>query len=424
LWFTDPDLPNRLGPALGRGAVWLRDRVQAGEPSEPYLFAGYAHRSVFLVHDGDEAVTFRLEVDRRGSDQWETLRTVSVPPREGRWLAFKRSETGAWVRVKAQQDVAKASAVFHYRGKDPRRARAASLFGGLAEPGEPKCSGGLLHAGGGEAPRLRFLARDAQGELGAYELDAGLQLKRSQAPDLADWMRQNLAIPEGVLTADRASVVYTDEQGRWRLPRADGEVDPTGPLGQGRVCREVATERDLFNAYGTFYELPAENAGGFAKIRPITTHHRQIHDFASFRGLLVMSGIADAASAGGHVVRSEDGRCALWVGAVDDLWQFGKVRGVGGPWQDTAVEANAASDPYLMTGYDRKQLTLSHEASRTVGFRVEIDISGDGLWVPYRTFNIKAGQRLAHRFPDAFSAYWVRVVSDASCVATAQFTYD
>lgn len=424
LWFTDPDLPDRLGPSLGRGAVWLRDKVQAGEPSEPYLFAGYAHRSLFLVHDRDEPVTFSLEMDRQGTGKWETLRTVSVPPRESRWLAFKPGETGAWVRVKAHSDVAKATAVFHYRGKDRRRAAAAPLFRGMARPGETNCSGGLLHAGGGDEPRLRFLARDAQGELGAYELDAGLQLKRSQAPDLADWMRQNLAIPEGVLTADRASVIYTDEQGRWRLPRADEGVDPTGPLGQGRVCREVATERDLFNAYGTFYELPAENAGGFAKIRPIATHHRQIHDFASFRGLLVMSGIADAAPAGGHVVRSEDGRCALWVGAVDDLWQFGKVRGVGGPWRDTAVEANAPSDPYLMTGYDRKQLTLSHRSTLTLRFRVETDISGDGLWVPYRTFKIKPGQRLVHRFPDAFSAYWVRVVSDASCVATAQFTYD
>ena len=47
-----------------------------------------------------------------------------------------------------------------------------------------------------------------------------------------------------------------------------------------RVCREVSTERDLFNCAGTLYELPAENADGFAKIRPIASHHFRIHDYA------------------------------------------------------------------------------------------------------------------------------------------------
>ncbi|MHB1307554.1 MAG: hypothetical protein ACYC23_10775, partial [Limisphaerales bacterium] len=37
LWFTEPDQPDRLGPALGRGAVWLGDTVQAGETSDPFL---------------------------------------------------------------------------------------------------------------------------------------------------------------------------------------------------------------------------------------------------------------------------------------------------------------------------------------------------------------------------------------------------
>lgn len=46
-----------------------------------------------------------------------------------------------------------------------------------------------------------------------------------------------------------------------------------------RICREVATERDLFNCHGTFYELPAENADGYAKIRPIASHSFRIHDY-------------------------------------------------------------------------------------------------------------------------------------------------
>ena len=76
-------------------------------------------------------------------------------------------------------------------------------------------------------------------------------------------------------------------------PRATRPSTNPAPLGAERVCREVCTERNLLNVHGTFYELPAENAGGFIKLRPIATHNRRIHDFASYRGLLVMSGVAD-----------------------------------------------------------------------------------------------------------------------------------
>ncbi len=61
--------------------------------------------------------------------------------------------------------------------------------------------------------------------------------------------------------------------------------------GLARVCREVATERDLLNLRGTFYELPARNAQGLAKVRPVATHNLAIHDFCSHNGLLLFTGI-------------------------------------------------------------------------------------------------------------------------------------
>ena len=87
----------------------------------------------------------------------------------------------------------------------------------------------------------------------------------------------------------RPRSLYVDDDGRrWRLPKGDAAFDELTGRGLSRIDREVVTERDLFNCHGTFYELPAENAGGFAKIRPITTHNRLIHDYCSYRGLLVM----------------------------------------------------------------------------------------------------------------------------------------
>jgi hypothetical protein len=191
-----------------------------------------------------------------------------------------------------------------------------------------------------------------------------------------------------------------------------------------RQLREVCTERDLLNTGGTFFELPAENAGGIAKVRAVATHNRHVHDYATWRGLFLMTGLsADTPATNAHVIRSTDGKAAVWAGAVDDLWRLGKPVGVGGPWKDTVVAAGVPSDPYLLTGYDQKALTLSHTAATPVRLRVEVDLTGTGQWVTYRDFEVSAGKKLEHTFPAAYQAYWLRVVADTPTTATAWLTY-
>ncbi len=203
----------------------------------------------------------------------------------------------------------------------------------------------------------------------------------------------------------------------------DARAIPLPPIepGPSRICREVATERDLLNVHGTFYELPARNAQGLAKARPIATHGLAVHDFCSHNGLLFFTGI-DAETESEHVFRSDDGNAAVWVGVIDDLWKLGKPRGNGGPWKDTAVRAEEPSDPYLMTGYDRKSVRI--ESKDDANIRVEVDVDGTGLWMPYRSIQAGPEKPVDHAFPEGFSAYWVRVISDRDTVATVQFTYD
>jgi hypothetical protein len=100
---------------------------------------------------------------------------------------------------------------------------------------------------------------------------------------------------------------------------------------------------------------------------------------------------------------------------------MGEPRGSGGPWLDTAVAANTASDPFLMYGYGGKQLRLSAAAATTI--TVEIDFLADNTWSVYRTFDLAAGQSLTHQFPAGFHAHWARVKSSAATTATAQFSY-
>lgn len=423
LWFVAPSLLDELGPALGRGALWLDEDVKSGTESDPYLFSGFDYRTLAIFHAGSAPVRVALEVDAAGTGTWKELKTLEVPPGKTVWEDFPIAEQGAWIRLRPESDAKKLTAMFLYRNKDGRAETASSIFDGIAAPASTDVTGGLLYARGGDARTLRYAAQDKDGEVTCYDLDADLVLSKVDEPGAASWMAGKVAIPTGVIGYDDASILYVDQNGRWRLPRGDKALDAAGPLGAERVCREVCTERDLFNAGGTFFELPAENAGGAAKIRAVTTHNRRIKDYTSYRGLFVISGLENSAQAGEHIIRSTDGKAALWVGAVDDIWKFGKPRGFGGPWKDTAVEAGQPSDPYLLTGYDQKALALSHDASSPVKITVEIDPTGTGAWTEWKEFEVPAGQTVQYQFPDSFSAYWLRTRADKDCRATAQLTY-
>ncbi len=431
LWFTDPDQPDHLGIPLGRGAVWQNDRVRAGEWSDPYLFAGFTRRAAHLMHEAPEPLTFEFEADRLGNNQWQALRAVTVPARGYAWVEFPIHDPGEWIRVRVNRDSEKVTVLFTGANADVRSRAPDVRFDRLAKVGDQVISAGLLRTRGENKRTLHLAAVQIEGrerrEAGYYELGTDMELRRVEDANAHAWLKTNVAIPQGVLSVDAASVLYRDDSGRrWRLPKGEEAFDEETGLGLARIDREVVTERDLFNCHGTFYELPAENAGGFAKIRPITTHQRRIADYCSYRGLLVMTGLAGPTAAGGdrHVIRSADGRAAVWVGAVDDLWKLGKAVGRGGPWQNTPVRAGQPSDPYLLTGYDSKKLTLSQRGPRPTSVRVEVDITGDGQWVIYRTFELPAEGRLEHQFPDAFQAYWLRVTASSDTIATAWLDYD
>jgi hypothetical protein len=257
-----------------------------------------------------------------------------------------------------------------------------------------------------------------------YELDADLKLNPATDSKAAEEMKEVTRIPMGILETDAASAIYRDERGmRWRLPKSDSSYADLSAGGTVRLDREVCTERDLLNCHGTFYELPSENAGGIAKVRPIATHQLKVQDFCSYRGLLVMTGIQGGAG-NPHIFRSNDGQANVWVGVVDDLWRLGKPRGQGGPWMHSSVKKMEASDPYLMTGYDRKRLELSNEGNQPAKLTLEADVTGEGKWVPVNEFALKPKESVRHEFPNWFQAYWVRMVSSENTVASAQLVYE
>jgi len=422
LWFVEPGRLDHLGPVIGRGALWVKEDVEPGTPSDPFLIAGYEKKGLHLAQDGATAAVITLEVDEAGTGEWRKVRDVGFSG-SYQWLDLSDLK-GVWLRLTTSVKLRGATAAFSFSQPDRRGTSPDAIFAGLATPAETNVTGGLVRAREGNKRTLAFADQGPGGkDIGAYELLADLTLVPSDDSTLLAKTKELTKIPVGVISSDAASVVFTDDNGkRWRLPQGDPAFDRAGPLGESRTAREVATERDLFHAGGTFYELPSNNAGGFAKVRPVATHNLRIHDFCSYRGLFIMTGIsADAPVNNPHVIRSADGKAAVWAGAIDDIWNLGKPRGQGGPWMDTAVKAGETSDPYLMTAYDQKSLGLVSDRNATI--TAEVDVSGDGNWVAYRSFDVTAGQKVEHRFPDAFSAYWIRLKCDKDATITARLDY-
>ena len=431
LWFTALDAPDKLGPAIGRGSVWVDEPVQAGVPSDPFLLAGFAKRAVQLQHDGAAATKFTLEIDERGDGQWKSWREVSLKADETtQWVEIPATVAGAWIRAKADRDVAKASVTFQYAAKDERVTERGTLFKGLSKAGDSSSQGAFLLTRGANLRTLSVLAASVtpdQTTIGeAYELSADLKLTKQKDSEVAAYVQKNTPIPQGIITADEASVIFEESGVRWRLPRSASPAQDTLLARSAlRKAREVCTERDMLQAHGTFYELPALNAKGAIRMRPIATSDTAVHDYCSYRGLLVLSGVsASAAQDDRHIIRSDDGKAAVWVGAADDLWQLGKPRGFGGPWKSSNVTAGKPSDPYLMTGYDKKRITLTNHGEVETTITVELDAAGDGRFAAYQSFKLAPGAKETFEFPDWINAYWVRTVSSATTNATAQLTYE
>lgn len=427
IWFgTWSDIEN-MGAPSGNGGPWLDDDVAAGESSAPFLVRGFREGCLHLRHASDAAVEFLIETDDDGRGTWRTAAKVNVPAR-GYAFHILGEELGAqWVRVTAMGAARSASAYF--RLGNPPRAATPETFTPLADVGhDGPVIGGIAKPAMADARTLLFAADRCEGDgvkaRSAWTMDGKLEFV-----PLGDAARENvLRTKYGVgdkpgFEVDAASVIVREGERRYRLPKGDGAYDRPFADGWPRGFREIVTERIHLNAHGTIYEVPYKDAGGIRRARPICTHGKRIGDFASWRGLLVLTGLRADAPASEHVYRTPGGEAAIWFGDVDDLWRMGPPRGTGGPWKDADAKANEPSDPYLMAGYHGKSLALSHASDAPVTFTIEIDFAADGQWSEYRRLTVAPGTTETHDFPKGYSAHWVRLTTDRDTRATAIFTY-
>ncbi len=261
-------------------------------------------------------------------------------------------------------------------------------------------------------------------QAGLFEYDGKAWRRLSDKPHMDVAARQDM---DSVLFAtgwDEASVLlWALVEGKWqryRLPKATHAMSHAWQTEWMRI-REVETEHYLMDIQGMFYELqPIAFEGRIWGVKPICQHLRIIPDYCAFRGLFAVGGNQSTPNRDNNALVGQ-AQSGLWFGKTDDLWQWGRPQGWGGPWWKSAISKNMASDPFLMTGFGHKMLHLT--ADRAVAFDVEIDFMGNGTWHKYERVSVPTEGYAKHIFPEGFSAHWVRLVPTADCTATAQFFY-
>ncbi|MBT5605429.1 MAG: hypothetical protein HOJ57_05780 [Lentisphaerae bacterium] len=367
-----------------------------------------------------QPVTFAVEVDRRGTRDWSLYGSITVPASGYTHQLFPAELEAAWIRLTAERDCV-ATAHFSYGETGHAPEDYGTLFAALAEVRDDGASAAWIRPGKHNL-NLQVLRRSATtgGSVSETYREVNETLVFADpAEDRSQEMR-DIAATKQEFSVDTASVILRAKGKRYRLPKGDPRYDRPFTTGWPRGIRECESERYLMNLHGTFYEKPRE--AGILKIKPVASHGKQIVDFCTWRGLLVVSGTRTDARPDGQFFADTAGH-GLWFGAIDDLWKLGKPVGRGGPWKDADVSAGKPSDPYLMTGYDKKTLTLSHNADKPVRVTVEVNVDHTA-WHRYRTFSVPGGETVVHEFPEGYDAHWLRVRSDRDCTASAWLVYE
>jgi hypothetical protein len=429
LWFGTYDDLKNWGEASASASIWAQDKVQSNVVSDPFLINGFKKRIAHFA--SDVATTFTLEIDRQGTGEWTPYTTVKVEAGGYAQHLFPTDLEAQWIRAKT--DVAcTASLSFNYsdtRSHDPN-GKGKELFAAIADADAAAPLAQLIFPTS-TSRDLKMISLD-NGKPASYgSLDSEtFEFKKGEENAALLKILDN---GKPCFTVDAASVIVKSrdignpksKEMTLRLPKGSAAFDKPFANGWPRSEREVESERMLANIHGTFYEVPFWIVGQpavFYKMKPVCSHNKQIVDFATWRGLLILSGVKADAPAANNLFKSADGKQALWAGGIDDLWQLGKPVGHGGPWLNAAVKAGIPSDPYLMNGYDKKTLTLKADQDCTVA--VEIDFDLQSGFHQYRSFALKAGTEQTWTFPDGFAAHWVRFVADRDCTATAQLLYE
>ena len=424
-WIGSVDELSKWGPATAYGSLFIEEKIDANKPSLPIIFNGFDNRILHLINQSSVSAEITLQIDKQGNNQWQNLKTIKVGANGYEYILFDKATSASWIRLVSNVTIPKFTASLHYTDSGLRNSNEGTdMFGGLADINYVgNVSHAKLYANKTNFNLTAFAGKLIDGkfvESNVYNLDKYSFNFKNVNTDSTNAVK--CLSNERIWYEDSASVILKLKTYRLRLPKGKGTYLPDSY----RNIREVTSERLLANIHGSFYEVPLEVVKKeplYKLMRPIATHNKQNSDFNTWNGLLLMSGVKADVTASDHIIKDSGNNIGLWIGDIDDIWKFGHPVGEGGPWKNTEVAADSLSDMYLMTGYDKKTLTLT--ANKDVNITVLLHTTQYSTSpVVYKVFAVKAGQTVTHEFPIGFSAHWLQVKADKNCKATAWLVYE
>ncbi len=209
----------------------------------------------------------------------------------------------------------------------------------------------------------------------------------------------------------RSLILMCLDQGSWhryRLPKASHSYDGAhGWNTEWPRIRDIGEESLLMTMHGSFWKFPKSfTSTHTAGITPRSNYLKVIGDFTRWTiktdgasNDRVVFGCDDTANSEFLNKRKAKGNIAgpqsqsnLWFLEPAKLDDLGPVIGRGGVWVNDHVVAAETSDSFLVAGFERKGLHLSHQSTGEAVFELSVDESGNGQWQSYRKIAVSEQQ--------------------------------
>lgn len=214
---------------------------------------------------------------------------------------------------------------------------------------------------------------------------------------------------------------------KYRFPKASHTHDNTnGWHVEWPRIRDVglSSGKFLMNQHGLMYEFPPNfSPGNTGGIRPLSTFHKMIVDYADWNGRIIMG--CNDTSAFSNPLYGRVNSNFLFM-EKDELSLYGeRPEGIGSVWYQENVAATPAaqsptdlvaptrnpSDPMFISGFAKRVLHLSHGTASPIGFTLQIDANGTGNWSDYQTITVPANGYQYLVLPESLAVTWARLAT-------------